>query len=106
MCIYFFIIIIVTELFIYHYNRGTTFRKEFAELKVVRSLIPSGVNVMALTATATSTTRRSIIKMLGMEKPLKSGIYLCACITCSSITIQKLINNYNYFLSYEKQLPS
>ena len=67
---YCFIIIIVTELFICYYNRGTTFRKEFAELQVVRSLIPSGVNVMALTATATSTTRRSIIKILGMEKPL------------------------------------
>lgn len=35
----------------------------------MRSLIPKTVNVMALTATATKTTRREVCKVLGMIKP-------------------------------------
>ena len=49
--------------------RGETFRKEFAKLGEVRSLLPHGVHVMALTATATKTSRRDICKKLGMVNP-------------------------------------
>lgn len=45
------------------------FRREFSNLAEVRSLISEEVHVMALTATATITSRRSICKVLGMCKP-------------------------------------
>ncbi len=35
----------------------------------VRSLIPSGVHLMALTATATVPTRQKVIRILGMKNP-------------------------------------
>ncbi len=49
--------------------RGETFRTAFAELRDVCSLLPSNVNIMALTATATKASRRSICRVLGMTKP-------------------------------------
>ena len=49
--------------------RGESFREEFGHLGDVRSLIPESVRIMALTATATKTTRQAIIKVLGMVKP-------------------------------------
>ena len=51
------------------YCRGEYFRREFSNLGQVRSLIPSTVNIMALTATATKTTRNRIIAILGMLSP-------------------------------------
>ena len=50
---------------LYHF-RGLTFRKAFARIGEVRSIIPQHVHVMALTATATKATRRCIIQKLGM----------------------------------------
>ncbi len=48
--------------------RGDTFRHEFAHLGEVHSLLPEGVHTMALTATATRSSRRSICRVLGMRK--------------------------------------
>ena len=50
-------------------HRGESFRREFSQLGDVRSLIPESVHIMALTATATKSTRRDIIKILRMIKP-------------------------------------
>ena len=50
--------------------RGDTFRPEFSHLGEVRSIVPESVHVMALTATATNTTRAAIIKILDMQKPI------------------------------------
>ena len=50
--------------------RGENFRKEFFNLGEVRSLIPTDVNIMALTATATVQTRKAICKTLGMVAPI------------------------------------
>lgn len=47
--------------------RGDTFRREFSRIGELRSIIPSNVNVMALTATASRTLRRNVMKMLGMK---------------------------------------
>ena len=52
---------------IYFFNRGQEFRKEFSRLGEVRSILPKGVNIMALTATATGANRRSIMETLGMS---------------------------------------
>ena len=49
--------------------RGTEFRKEFSNLGEVRSLIPEHVHCMALTATATKTSRKTICSVLGISKP-------------------------------------
>ena len=49
--------------------RGKSFRREFSNLGEVRSNIPESVRGMALTATATNTTRASVIKSLDMQKP-------------------------------------
>ena len=45
------------------------FREDYSKLGGVRSLIPTSVHVMALTATATATTRAKIIDTLCMDKP-------------------------------------
>ena len=50
------------------FYRGVSFRKEFSNIGELRSLLPS-VNMMALTATATRSTRNEICHSLGMKKP-------------------------------------
>ena len=69
----------------YLYFRGDCFRREFSRLGELHSVIPENVNVMALTATATVSTRREIIKILDMQKPVivsipptKDNLFFCA----------------------------
>ncbi|KAL5483863.1 hypothetical protein EMCRGX_G020281 [Ephydatia muelleri] len=45
---------------------GDFFRQEFRNLGAVRSLIPSHVHIMAMTATATTATRENVITSLGL----------------------------------------
>ena len=52
-----------------HIYRGESFRRVFSRLSEVRSIIPSCVKVMALTATATVNTRRTVCRVLGMIQP-------------------------------------
>ena len=61
--------------------RGKTFRKEFSDIGEIRSIVPRRVRLMALTATATLSTRKFIIKNLNMQgtavvyvPPLKKNI--------------------------------
>ena len=51
------------------YTRGKDFRKEFCSIGEVRSLIHENVQFMALTATATSSSRAEICSILGMKQP-------------------------------------
>ena len=62
---------------------GEEFRPEFKRIGDLRSVVPKNVNVMALTATATISSRLSIERTLGMKNPTvieispeKSNIYL------------------------------
>ena len=48
---------------------GDEFRTAFAHIGELRSLIPSGVNILALTATATSQTLHTVIQRLSMVQP-------------------------------------
>lgn len=48
--------------------RGVDFREEYANISELRSIVPSSVNLMALTATVTTTTRRSIMDTLCMDQ--------------------------------------
>lgn len=47
--------------------RGAEFRTEFANISEVRSLVPHGTCLMALTATATAKTRHVIMSSLDMQ---------------------------------------
>ena len=47
--------------------RGDQFRREFSRIGELRSIIPSNVNMMALTATASNSLRRQVMKTLGMR---------------------------------------
>ena len=62
------------DIFIIHafilLHRGDEFWTAFARLGEVRSLIPPSVGVMALTATATRSLRREVVKTLGMIDPV------------------------------------
>lgn len=51
------------------FNRGDSFREEFSQLDEIRSIVPESVHLMALTATATQSTRQCIIKSTNMQKP-------------------------------------
>ena len=50
-------------------SRGESFRREFANLGEVSSLLPD-VHIMSLTATASRNTRQTICRLIGMKKVL------------------------------------
>ena len=52
-----------------YFYRGERVRTEFASLGEVRSLIPSHVHVMALTATATKCPVARVSAIVGLEDP-------------------------------------
>ena len=56
-------------------------------LSELRSVIPENVNVMALTATATVSTKREIIKILDMQKPVMCQFFLMTIF--SSVQLQE-----------------
>ena len=56
--------------------RGQSFRKEFSHLGEIRSIIPLNVHVMALTATATLSTRHYIMDTLSMKTGNTHIIYV------------------------------
>lgn len=49
---------------------GDKFRVAFAEIGTLRSIIPSGVNILALTATASKSTFNVVVKRLAMVDPV------------------------------------
>lgn len=53
----------------YVVRRGETFRPVLDRIGEVRSLLPTGTNVMALTATATKTIRYSVSKTISLIAP-------------------------------------
>ena len=52
-----------------HNYRGKQFRKEFSRLGEIRAFLSTEANIMALTATATKSTRKEICKSLRMIQP-------------------------------------
>ena len=86
-------------------HRGDAFREDFKKLGNLRGIIPSNVRVMALTATATASTRREIIKRLCMvdEKlvylpPTKTNIYYSV--------VDKPVLVYDMFIPIAEELIS
>ena len=57
-----------------HLFRGDNFRKMFAEIGTIRSLIRKNVNILTLTATATHETAKSIFEQLSMAEASKIGL--------------------------------
>ncbi|XP_077862882.1 ATP-dependent DNA helicase RecQ-like, partial [Saccoglossus kowalevskii] len=58
-------------IFFYFCFRGNDFRRDFMNLKELRSLVPPYVPMTALTATATSRCRQAIINSLGLSPTLE-----------------------------------
>jgi len=53
--------------------RGDDFRTEFAKIGELRSLIPSSVNIVALTATATTEVLKTCTERLSLDNPAVIG---------------------------------
>ena len=76
---------------------------EYSRLEEVQSVIPTTVRVLALTATATISTRKYIIKSLNMQNPeivyispMKENIFYAVSenlsVVCMTLFIQLLRN--------------
>ena len=62
---------LLTVIFLY---RGDKFRTAFAQIGEVRCLIPSSVNVMALTATSTIETFQVVLQRLSLFNPVTVAV--------------------------------
>ena len=60
-----------------NFNRGEIIRGTLFHLGEIRSILPEGVPIMALTATATRTLQREIARILGMCGPTVISVSLC-----------------------------
>lgn len=58
------------HMYAHAHSSGVKSLEEFANLGEIRSLIPSNIQLMALTATATKRSRQAICRTLGMKKPV------------------------------------
>ena len=58
------------HMYAHAHSSGVKSLEEFANLGEIRSLIPSNIQLMALTATATKQSRQVICHTLGMKKPV------------------------------------
>ena len=63
-------------------HRGETFQPLLLRIGEIRSILPKGVNVMALTATATHQLRLEVSRIIGLQNelvvaisPIKSNIF-------------------------------
>ena len=79
--------------------RGETFRGALLRVGEIRSILPEGVKMMALTATATRPLRDKIIRLLGMVTPTviavspckKNLVYAVSHYTSIEITFKPLL---------------
>lgn len=77
--------------------RGDTFRTVLGRVGEVRSLLPEGVKVMALTATATRSLHQVVCHLLGMKNP---------CIIAYSPCKINIMYAVNTFVSLEESFDS
>ncbi len=60
-----------------YYCRGEAFRHSLHRLGEVRSILPNGVHVMALTATATKSLQSEVAEILGMMNTISLAVSPC-----------------------------
>ena len=60
-----------------HVCRGETFRDALLWIGEIRSVLPEGVHMMALTATATKDLQRKVANILGMQSPIVIAVSPC-----------------------------
>lgn len=90
--------------------RGNTFRETYRRLGEIRSLIPPSVHIMALTATASTTTRNQVYRLLGMHQPVlvyvppsKKNIIYCVK---PKVTMEKLVHELSCALmEFQESFP-
>ena len=73
--------------------RGDTFRAVLSRVGEIRSFLPRGVNIMAVTATATKSVRKAVSRTLGMRDP-----HVVACSPCK----KNLMYSASKFVSVEE----
>ena len=81
--------------------RGNTFRKHIKQIGEVRSLIPSNVNIMALSATCTRPVHQVVSRRLSMHDPFLLAIppcrdnikYIVIRYTCLSEAFSKYVDD-------------
>ena len=61
----------------FSFHRGDTFRTVLTCVGELRSIIPCGIPVLALTATATKTLQKSVMSTIGMRCPRVVAINPC-----------------------------
>ena len=61
----------------FSFHRGDTFRTVLTRVGELRSILPCGIPVLALTATATKTLRKSVMSTIGMRCPRVVAINPC-----------------------------
>ena len=60
---------------LFHYiNRGDSFIVTYSQLGDIRSLLPSNIHIIALTATATKETLKVVSNRLSLESPVLVGL--------------------------------
>jgi bloom syndrome protein len=74
--------------------RGDSFRVAYAHIRDIRSILPSHVNIMALTATATKETYDVVCSRLSMKNPSVIG---CAPNRDNIFYALKLLPNMDEF---------
>ena len=77
------------------YFRGDTFRSTLRRIGEVRSILPIGTNVMALTATASKTLRYSVSKTIGLHDPFV--MIRCPCKRNIVYSVKKFVDLANTF---------
>ena len=77
------------------YTRGETFRASLLRLGEIRSILPSNVGVMALTATATRRLQSEVADILGMLNPITVAVSPCKpnlmYAVCQFMTIEETL---------------
>lgn len=64
-------------IYVVHVCRGETFHEALLRVGDIRSLVPSGVNMMTLTATASRPLRTAVASILGMKNPFVVAVSPC-----------------------------
>ena len=84
--------IIIMYLYNRFYFRGDSFRRTLERIGEIQSILPDGVPVIALTATATTQLGNEVIKIIGMYKPQ---------VVAMSPNKENIIYNVGHFSSIE-----
>ena len=85
-------------------NRGDTFRSTLRRIGEVRSILPAGVKIMALTATASRDLRYIVSKLIGLVNPYV--IAMCPCKKNMAYSVSEYTNIVDIFEPFALKLSN